>query len=124
MGTAAWVLEAHSPENRIQGECRAPGTGKDQDPYRSETTGLYALATMVHVLCEHHHIDQGSVEIACDGLSALNQCAKLDANPQPKAPHFDIIAATRAVMNRCPIKWTFRHIYGHQDKVKYNVLDR
>ncbi len=71
-GTAAW-LEYDTSSGRIIGKVISPGTGSDQSAYRSKLSGILAVMIMVKYLCTYHNITEGSVELACDGLSALNK---------------------------------------------------
>jgi len=65
------------------------------------------------------------VEIGCDGINALRDCFNSDAGISCDKPHFDLIAATRTLQDLHPIRWLFRHIYGHQDDtVEFTDLDR
>jgi hypothetical protein len=42
-GTAAWkIIDIDKPENSIDGQCITPGHPSQQNPYRSELSGLYA----------------------------------------------------------------------------------
>jgi hypothetical protein len=70
-GTAAWILQA--PEHRILGQAICPGTADDQNSYRSEIAGLLAILHIIDALVTFYHITYGSIEVACDGLSALNK---------------------------------------------------
>jgi hypothetical protein len=92
-----------------------PGASTDQSAYRSEVAGLFGIATMVREICALHDITAGTVYLGCDGLSALLNCTDIDYVVKPTAPHFDLITATRAMLQQCPVKWIPHHVLGHQD---------
>jgi hypothetical protein len=41
-----------------------------------------------------------------------------------QAPHFDLITATRAMLQQCPVTWIPHHVKGHQDDDHTATLDR
>jgi hypothetical protein len=115
LGTAAFTIEGRTKQGCISGECITPGYAEDQSAYRSEASGLYAMATVISLVCEHYNIQQGTVELACDGKDALLDSMDPKRIIDSKKEHYDILMATRAVTESCPVKWKFRHVYGHQD---------
>ena len=123
-GTACWTIQGNSEAGRIYGPCVTPGNKKDQSAYRSELSGLYGIAIMVEAICKFHQIEGGHVEVGCDGLQALRYGTTDSDITNPKYPQYDIIAATRQAMRRCPIKWTTKHVKGHQDDNEEAQLDR
>ena len=124
-GTACWRLQVKGDEasEGITCPCVVPGGAESHSAYRSELAGLYGMATMVWTLCNFYKIDEGEVELACDGLQALRHVARFDGWTEPKMPQFDLLEATRAMLRKCPIKLKFRHVKGHQDDVCDAVLD-
>jgi hypothetical protein len=68
-GTASWVIEAESSDNRSTGDNITPGAPSDQSSYRSEVSGLLGIGTMVPEICAYHNITEGTIYIGCDGLS-------------------------------------------------------
>ena len=64
------------------------------------------------------------MELGCDGLSALvHAMQKLDIT-NPKMPQFNLLAATRMTVRRCPVQIWSQHIKGHQDDEVGALLDR
>jgi hypothetical protein len=47
-----------------------PGGPTDHSPYHIEHTGIFSLMKMVEKICQFYSINEGLIEIACDGLSA------------------------------------------------------
>ena len=45
----------------------------DQGAYRSKLAGLFAIVLLVNLLCSWAGITSDSIEVSCDGLSALNK---------------------------------------------------
>jgi hypothetical protein len=59
---------------------------------------------MIREICVFHDIAAGTVYLGCDGLSALLNCTDIDYFAKPTAPHFDLISATRAILQQYPVK--------------------
>jgi hypothetical protein len=72
-GTVSWMLEGSSPRHRIRGDNIVAGDTADQGSYRSELSGLYGITMGVYALCEFYKIDQGAIEVGCDGITALER---------------------------------------------------
>jgi hypothetical protein len=99
-----------------------PGHPDDQGAYRSELAGLFGIVLVVTQLCLWAGIESGGNKIGCDGLSALNKA--FDMWPlEPADPHFDMLSSLRKKIAASPIKWTTRHIEGHQDNDATAKLD-
>jgi hypothetical protein len=124
-GTAAYVLEGETSENRIVAVLVVPGILEVQSSFRSELAGLYGVVLMVQLLCEHYGITDGAIEVGCDCEGALWKVflegARFEANI--KQADYDLHSATRKMLKSSPIKWEFRHVEGHQDD-GIEVLDR
>jgi hypothetical protein len=77
-GTSAFRIAPYAnnkEEQCITGYHSVAGTKEDQSSYRSEAAGVSGALAVLDVLVKHYHIKSGSVTIALDGLSALQQCA-------------------------------------------------
>jgi hypothetical protein len=99
-----------------------PGHPDDQGAYRSELAGLFAIVLLVNLLCSWAGITSGSIEIGCDGLSALSKA--FDTWPlEPADPHFDMLSSLRSMIASSPLTWTTRHVAGHQDDDPTKTLD-
>jgi hypothetical protein len=80
---------------------------------------------LTNMICEYHEIKDGSMELACNGLSALAKAFIHDANISINDPNYDLIAAIHREHGHSPITWTMRHVKGHQDNhTDFNLLDR
>jgi hypothetical protein len=112
-GTTAWILYASESCNCI-GRVVVPGQSQDQSAYRSELTGLYAIAVSIFFLESQYHV-QGKVIVGCDGLSALRQVSKPLDFIDPSVPQYDLILATRGLVKKSKWVWTWKHVKGHQD---------
>jgi hypothetical protein len=67
------------------------------------------------VVCQYHGIDVGWIEMACNGLSALEQ-ATIDSNiVNPKYPKFDLVLTIHKAIHCSPLVGTLHHVKGHQD---------
>jgi hypothetical protein len=91
-GTAAWTIQTETGEG-MSGQVIALGHDGDHSSYRSELAGLYSIAFIIYKLCTYYHVQEGSIHVGCDGLSALKQVfgsmVDIDAACQ------DLILATR-----------------------------
>jgi hypothetical protein len=81
---------------------------------------------MVEVICTHFDITSGEIEVGCDGLSALRIAFGQGSNfdPDIKDPDCDMLSTIRKALAQSPVKWTWRHVLGHQDDNGIKVLDR
>jgi hypothetical protein len=120
-GTAALVLQGATHTGKARAVNRVPGKPEDHDSFRSEFSGLIGIATLVELLCEYFEITGRSVEVACDGLSALNDVFDLHRHVSTKTPHYDLVVATRCIIQRSTQlpAWYYRHVRSHQ-KMTYD----
>lgn len=114
-GTTAWILYASESFNCI-GRVVVPGQSQDQSAYRSELTGLYAIAVSILFLERKFHVKR-KVTVGCDGLSALRQVSKTFDFIDPSMPQYDLILATQLLVNKSNWEWKWQHVKGHQDDV-------
>jgi hypothetical protein len=96
-GTSAFCIAPYAnnkEEQCITGYNWVTGTKEDQSSYRSEAAGVSGSLAVLDVLVKHYHIESGSVTIALDGLSALQQCAG-DWPLSIDQPCFDVLQDIR-----------------------------
>jgi hypothetical protein len=67
------VIKGERSDGRLCGQVIAQGGPRDQSPCCSELTGIYSILPMVNKLCKYYEITDGEIELACDGLSALDK---------------------------------------------------
>jgi hypothetical protein len=53
--------------------------------------------------------------VGCDGLSALQQVSKSIDFIDPASPQYDLILATRSIVQSSKWNWKWQHVKGHQD---------
>ncbi len=70
---AAWFIEGDSAAGRILGKVMIPGREKDHSPCRSELVGILSTMMVANKLHEFYNITDGAIELACDGLSAIDK---------------------------------------------------
>jgi hypothetical protein len=122
-GTAAFILmDAEDPKLLIRGRVITPGSREDQNAYRSELAGIYAMTVIQWALSEFFGLTTGTIEVACDGKSALQQAQWPEDFINTNYPHYDMILAIRSVRLLTQWKWSWRHVKGHQDDTG-KVLD-
>jgi hypothetical protein len=123
-GTAGFVLQNRDKhDGRILGANVTPGHREDQNPYRSEIGGIFAVVVVVEALVQLHDISQGTIELACDCESGLISIFTHEYDT-PSQPHHDLIHEIRRRIASSPIEWKYRHVQGHQDKhISFQMLD-
>jgi hypothetical protein len=109
-GMAACIMQSHDGFERIIGKTIAPGGASCHSPYRSELTGIYTVLMFASKLCSYYDVMQGSIEIPCDGLSALNRSFSYVAVLSPDEPSYALLSAIRHLWQHSPISWKTRHI--------------
>jgi hypothetical protein len=124
-GTAAYVLEGATSVNWLVVMFVVPRTPANQSSYRSELAGLYGVVAMAHLICEQYGITSGAIEVGCDCESALRHVFTSGQRFEAtiKQADYDLLSAIRKMLSMSPIKWTSRHVAGHQDD-GIEVLDR
>ena len=125
IGSAGFVLEGSMyAHHRILGDCMVSGYGEDQSAYRSELCGLLGIMYSLRELCHHHHIQSGSITVACDGLSAIRKALDKESTFSCRSSQFDLLSAIESVLLTLPIQVHWRHVDGHQDDGRIVPLDR
>ena len=82
---------------------------------------------MVQLICEQYKITCGAIEVGCDSSSALNHVFGSGQRLAAKVTQadYDLLSALQVMIAKSPLKWTCRHVAGHQDADDGNeVLDR
>jgi hypothetical protein len=92
-GTAAWTIGTEENGAIITGKAICPGGQEDHSAYRSELTGLYSIMVVTHQLCLFYGVEEGQVEVGCDGSSALQTAFGRDPVLTSDIPDFDIVGA-------------------------------
>ena len=121
-GTSSLTIVADkNDKNPLEGDNWVPGTPTDQSAYRSELAGITGILSAVAIIIQHYDITEGSITIALDGSSALDQ-ASADNPLKIDQPDFDILQDIRARLHLLPIKVEWRWVEGHQDE-KGKMMD-
>jgi len=100
-----------------------PGSMRAQGLYRSELAGIYGIVSTINALSTFHCQAQGSILIVCNGEATLTKSMKQWAS-NPLDKQFNIIHAIRAGMCKTKIKWSSKHIKGHQDQATLEVCNK
>jgi len=115
-GTASWTIGDPNIDGLISGVAVCPGNADDMDSYRCELVGIYCIMVIVQKFCEYYHISKGSIELGCDGLSALESIFDKGDYLFHDIPSFDLISAILSLQRKSPLQWLHRHVRGHQDR--------
>ena len=127
LGASGWIIEDLRMGARCVGSCRTPGKA---NAYRAELFGIYTMLVALSLICKVHEVTAGEIEtedaiLGCDNEVALWKSSVLDSKVPCSDAHADIIRAIRKVRDTLPLKFTYTHIYGHQDDhVSTSELDR
>ena len=118
-GTAAWIIENHTGTQRIMGNVNVPGTVLDQSAYRSEIAGVYGSVLVTEVIKETFGLERGGILIGYDGKEALKQAIDIEYNIiSCQQQHFDLLSGIQGYIKGSCIRYTAKHIKGHQDTNK------
>jgi hypothetical protein len=110
-GTAAYVIGViDKPQIYMRGRVVTPGNPEEQNAFRSELAGIYAITVMHWAVCEFFKLEQGQIELACDGKSALHQAQWSEDFINIQYPHYDMILAIRSIRQRTNWNWLWRHV--------------
>jgi hypothetical protein len=73
------------------------------------------MAVAIELLCKFFHISNGSVSFGSDCEAALYHIFDRNKKATATTNYFDLIMATRKVLDRLPINFSHRHVPAHQD---------
>ncbi len=73
---------------------------------------------MVDQCVQYYNISEGSIEVACDGESALNKIFSYMSLLHINDPCYDLLFIAQKLLRRSPLLWPTRHVKGHQDASK------
>jgi hypothetical protein len=115
-GTASWRIMADTNDSeQWAGLYVTPGRKDDQYAFRSEIGGIYAMAVAIELICKFFHISNGSVSFGSDCEAALYYIFNRNKKERATTNYFDLIMATRKVLDQLPISFSHRHVPAHQD---------
>jgi hypothetical protein len=115
-GTAAWRIISDTNEaEQWAGLHVTPGRNDDQSAFRSEIGGIYDIAVEIELLCKFFHISNGSVSFGSDWEAALYNIFDRNKKATATTDYFDLIMATRKILDRIPISFSHVHVPAHQD---------
>jgi hypothetical protein len=123
-GAAAWILEGATSSIQIGGKIVTPGEATDHSAYRSELTGILAAMTVINSLTSFYGINS-TITVHCDSKSAIEKAFdSLKSIKLHDASH-DLLKAIQHEKTSTQIKWSGKHISGHQDEIiPFAQLDR
>jgi hypothetical protein len=103
-----------------------PGRSDNQSSYRSESAGMFSIIIFVDLIVEYYEIQEGSIEVACDGIEALRAISRESRTPKSGSNSFDIVTAARKHLSQSTLRWTFRNVRGHQEKPRdeFDIWER
>jgi len=124
LGSAAWILVGNPSDLSIKVIERAPTPGPpdQQNPHRSELTGLRGAVVMMNDICTPYTIDHVRIQCGCDGEGTINTITsymQLESNSGRhhgyNFKHFDLLSSFCRHLHKSPIKWELGHVKGHQN---------
>jgi len=81
------------------------------------------MKTILHHLCLFYGIDKGSVELGCDGASALYMIFVKDPVLTTDIPDYDLVGAIYHLRKISKLSWCHRHVKGHQEDMTDELDD-
>jgi hypothetical protein len=116
-GTASWRImeETNEAEEWARLQHVTPRRKDDQSDFRSEIGGLYAMTAAIELLCKFFHISNGSVSFGSDCKAAMYCIFDRNKKATATTNSYDLIMATRKVLDRLPISFSHLHVPAHQD---------
>ena len=106
----------------LSGSNFVPGLPEGQSAYCSKLAGILGVLCSVEILVTHFHTTSGTITIALDGESALDE-ARGDWPLQIHQPHFDLLQVIRVLVKRLPITVNWKWARGHQHEKGVRDLD-
>ncbi|CAJ1934788.1 unnamed protein product, partial [Cylindrotheca closterium] len=127
VGTACAQILTEDRRDIIWITCQTPGKFDDQSSTRSELIGLMASLLVLDWISQVAHLklfaSQPSVEMACDGLIALDKSFS-EFHLSSSGAQFDLASTIRALLCHLPLQVYRRHVKGHLDKHRpFSQLD-
>ena len=105
-GTSAFVITAHKDLDHSFSGCNwCTGSKEEQSPYRSELAGIIGVLASLAVIIQRHNVNTGTIIIALDGESAMNQARK-DAPLHAAQQSFDFFQEIRNRLKSLPLSIT------------------
>jgi hypothetical protein len=115
-GTASWRIMADTNEaDQWAGLHVTPGRKDDQSASRSEIGGIYDMAVLNELVCKFFHISNGSVSFGSECEAALYYIFDRNKKSTATTNSFDLIMATRKVLDSLPSTFSHRYVSAHQD---------
>ena len=113
---AAWVIECPRTEAQCHGVIPVPGEERDINPYRAELIGLIAVWKGLEFIAKRWQVTDATVALRVDNRGAGFTACQVRRRISQMNKHVDLICEMRHINSTSPIKVTFEHVYGHQDK--------
>lgn len=113
-GTAAWILHDTSTGEELIGHGVTPGPVNCQSAYRAEVYGILQTLRSIDHICKKFNIHTGSITIACDCTSALENAFATWKLPHPNRAHYDLLSTIRQVISHLGITVKYKYVEGHQ----------
>ena len=96
-----------------------PGHTLDNSAHRSEIGGLLGTIMYINSICKTWSITSGSVTSGCDCLNVVRKVRQIHSlNLDLHHSCYDLFRDILHHLRLSPVKWTFIHVRGHQDKKK------
>ncbi|GFH61757.1 hypothetical protein CTEN210_18233 [Chaetoceros tenuissimus] len=110
------------PRKKIKISTTVPGNKSNQSSYRGELGGILASIIYANKVAKEKNI-QGRATMVCDNKGALDASfgwRQINSRWQC----YDLLCMIRYHLSISPLKWTKKHVKGHQDKkIPYDKLD-
>jgi hypothetical protein len=116
LGTVSWPIMSDTNEDeQWAGLHVTPGRKDDQSDFRSAIWGIYAMSVAIELICKFFHISNQSASFGSDREAALYYIFDRNKKATATTNSFDMIMATRKVLDRPHISFSHHHVPAHQD---------
>ena len=107
IGTAAWVIKHSGDNEALTGDNLVPGDANSQCSHCSKLTGIIGAVQHMNLLCQRYKIQQGNIELGCDGLEAYKVASQYVYDPTTQLKHFDLVSTLHQLIDMSQLKWKF-----------------
>lgn len=96
------------------------------DAYRAEASGILTGFLLLQTICKYKEITSGTIQVGCDGQSALHKSTQADWDIRTSDKHHDILTCAHQIRDTLPIHLQPIWVKGHADDsgIPYCRMDR
>ena len=103
-----------------------PGPLVANDAYRAEAAGILTGFLLLQTICRYRRVQSGTIQVGCDGQSALHKSTQHDWDIRTSDKHHDILSCAHQIRDTLPLLLKPIWVKGHADDsgIPYCRMDR